>query len=122
MTVEILSYEDALSTLLGWVGALVNVTITPDFDGAMQVAGMGGLLQRGAPPPEILKEATGHQDEILFFYVGDDVDWQRRWFALTRAHFVSAFMYPTLTNGPDMLVLRQRLVNLAVAPLEIPTR
>lgn len=111
-----LPYEDALSQLLGWVGEDVQVTITPAFDGATQVAGMAGPLQRGAPPPG-LAEITGYSGEVLFFYVGEDEDWKRRWFALTREHFVRAFMYPSATGSSDMLVVQQRLVNFAIAPV-----
>jgi hypothetical protein len=75
-----------LAKLLGWVNQPVSVTITPAFDGAMQVAGMAGLLQRGSAPPEMLTDAMGQAGEVLFFFVGEDQDWKRRWFrADTRA-------------------------------------
>ena len=113
-----LTYEDMLAKLLGWIDQPVTVTVVPAFDGAMQVAGMGGVLRRASPPPEALKAMTGHGSEILFFYVGDDEDWNRRWFAITQAQFERALTSPSLTGGGDMLVVMQRMVNIAISPVQ----
>jgi len=114
-----LTYEEVLTKLLSWIDRAVSVTIVPDFDGAMQVAGMGGVLRRGSAPPEWLTTAAGQSDEVLFFFVGDDEDWKRRWFVLARGNFVRAFTYPSLT-GEEMLVVSQRLVNVAITLLQQP--
>ena len=110
-----LTYEEALTRLLAWIDQPVNVTVVPEFEGAMQIAGMLGTLRRGEPPRG-LTETTGHTGEVLFFYVGDDEDWNRSWFAITEAQFVRAFTYPSLMGG-EMLVVSQRLVNIAISLL-----
>ena len=111
-----LTYEDMLAKLLALIGQTVMVTVVPAFDDAMQVAGMGGVLRRGSPPPEVLTAMSGHTGEILFFYVGEDEDWNRRWFAITQAQFERAFTYPSLTGG-EMLVVMQRQVNISISPV-----
>lgn len=112
-----LSYEQALAKLLGWIDQRVSVTVMPAFDGAMQVAGMAGLLRRGSPLDEEVAEAAGQTDEVLFFFVGEDEDWERRWFVLTKAHFDRAFIYPGAISA-EMLVISQQGVNIAVSPLD----
>jgi len=112
-----LTYEDVLEKLLGWIDQPVTVTVVPAFDGAMQVAGMGGVLRRASAPPEVLTAMTGHSGEILFFYVGDDGDWNRRWFAITQVQFERAFTHPSLTGG-ELLVVMQRLVNISISPVQ----
>jgi hypothetical protein len=117
-----LSYEESLAILLGWIERHVSVTIVPDYDGAMQVAMMSGVLRRGTAHSAV-EAVTGHPGEVLFFYVGEDyVDgepsWQRRSFALTRDQFVGAYMTSSaITGGGEMLVISHRLVNTSIWPV-----
>ena len=113
-----LSYEDALARLLGWIDEPVSVTLTPDYEGAMQVAGMSGVLRRGTAPAAVA-QVTGHAGEVLFFFVGEDFvegepSWQRRYFVITRDQFVRAFTHPSAFGG-EMLVISQRNVNISIS-------
>lgn len=87
-----LSFDEALAHLLGWIGRDVRVIVQPGLPHEPEViVWLAGDLNRGVGfggPHAVLGDVQ--DDEVMFFYVGPSDDVEGSHFIVPRARFESA--------------------------------
>jgi hypothetical protein len=110
-----MDFEQTLQQLHAWLGQPVAVSVSPAFEGSVQVAVLGGTLAHTEEPPDQVKSLVGAAgaDEILFFFVEREVGDRRDSFVIPRMFFEYAFMQPSAVGG-QLLVIMLRSMFISV--------
>lgn len=110
-----LTFEETLQQLRGWLGREVAVAINPALVGSMplQVAMFFGVLTHAEEPPAHIRAAlppSAAEPELFVFFLGEE---RRNHFMLSPAYFLSAEL--TSSNlSQALLAITMHAVRLLV--------
>lgn len=113
-----MTFEGALSHLLGWMGEDVRLVITPR-DSAVHVAGMSGKLRLGQSLPTAAQSLLGsvQADDVMILHVGAAEDPETySYFVIAKDEFGTAWTAADTTDGAEILHVLLKGAAISVRP------
>ena len=110
-----LTFEQTLSQLQGWLNEPIVVTVHPETSGPpLQVATLWGRLINAEEAPDEVRSLMGTPSEdTLFFFLADEEGHLQSCFALAKSMFESASFVST-DAAPPLLTIELHSVHLLV--------